>query len=114
VSPVKQAPFFVIRRSDGAVIGEIGCSVDGSGTGMTGYGLVRSAWGHGYATEALRAVLAHALALPGMQRVVGDAPVDRPASGRVMEKAGMRETGRRHSVEDGVSMELVRYETGLD
>lgn len=113
--PGETGPFFVVRASDDVVIGEIGCSTpDADGTGVAGYGLVVSTWNQGYATEALRAVLDHALAQPGMLRVVAQAPVGHGASRRVMEKAGMRPTGVRigaeDGVEDGAEVELAGYE----
>lgn len=93
------------------MVGEIGCSMDpATRIGMTGYGLVRSAWGRGFATEALTVLLEHVLSMPRVDRVVGDAPVDRPASGRVMAKAGMTVVGRRTEERDGVDLLLERYE----
>ncbi len=38
------------------------------GTGQVGYTVVEPSWGHGYATEALRVLLSHVLAEPGVQR----------------------------------------------
>lgn len=58
-----------------------------------GYVLARSHWGRGYATEALSAVLAWALAQPGLYRVWGTCDVDNLASARVLEKAGMQREG---------------------
>jgi RimJ/RimL family protein N-acetyltransferase len=54
-----------------------------------GYVLARPLWGQGYMTEALAASLAAALSLPGVWRAWAYCDVDNPASGRVMEKAGM-------------------------
>ena len=49
----------IIRRADGAVIGAAGFygPPDDTGAVRVGYGLAESARGHGYATEALRALL---------------------------------------------------------
>ncbi len=54
-------PYFVVCRADangdGAVVGEIGFSLDErSGTATLGYSIVEPCWGRGYATEALRAL----------------------------------------------------------
>ncbi len=57
-----------------------------------GYRLCREAWGHGYATEAVHAVLHKGFSELGMQRVVATTYEDNIASRRVMEKAGMRLT----------------------
>lgn len=102
-------PWFMVRRDDGAVVGEIGASVDGS-TAQVGYTVVEPSWGQGYATEALRALLDHLLADPGIDRVVAETLAGHAASRRVMEKAGMRLHGRRAGEVDGEQAELVVYE----
>lgn len=58
-----------------------------------GYVLRESHWGQGYATEALSALVDWALSQPGIYRASASCDVDNPASGRVMEKAGMRFEG---------------------
>jgi RimJ/RimL family protein N-acetyltransferase len=104
-------PYFMVRKADGAVIGELGCAVEGdSDTGEVGYSVIEPCWGQGYASEALRALLEHVLAMPGISRVIAQAPVGHVASRRVMEKAGMRLLGRREGIEDGEPVELVVYE----
>jgi RimJ/RimL family protein N-acetyltransferase len=57
-----------------------------------GYGLSPSARGHGYAAEALAALLTVA-ADHGLSRVVADTTVDNVASQRTLERAGFRRTG---------------------
>jgi RimJ/RimL family protein N-acetyltransferase len=65
-----------------------------------GYVLARRLWGQGYMTEALRPLVDWWLAQPGVFRCYAFCDVDNPASGRVMEKAGMSFEGvlRRYSV----------------
>lgn len=109
--PGRFGPYFMVRKADDMIIGEIGCSVEeASDTGYIGYTVVEPCWGHGYATEALHALLAYVLADPGIRRVVAETMVDHAASRRVMEKAGMRQCGARVDVEDGVPVKLVSYE----
>ena len=108
-------PFFVIRRSDEAVIGEIGCAVDGTGVvGHVGYTLVEPVWGQGFATEALRALLRHLIVEVRLHQVHGDTLVDHVASRRVMEKAGMAAAGEREELDNGVPVRLVRYTLNAD
>ncbi|MFD5729325.1 MULTISPECIES: GNAT family N-acetyltransferase [unclassified Streptomyces] len=78
-------------RADGVVIGGIGFhAAPDERRGVTiGYGLVESARGQGYASEALRALLRFARE-QGVVRVRGDADTDNIASQRVMTAAGMR------------------------
>lgn len=48
-------------------------------------------WGNGYATEALRAVIEYLINEVGFRLVEAKHISDNPASGRVMEKAGMKQ-----------------------
>jgi hypothetical protein len=64
----------------------------------------------GYATDALRALLTELLARVDIDRVVAETMVEHSASRRVMEKAGMRQCGRRTGEEGGATVELVMYE----
>jgi RimJ/RimL family protein N-acetyltransferase len=57
------------------------------------YHLARPAWGKGYATEAVIAVLAHGLGPVGLDRVMAVTMPENVGSWRVMEKAGMRYEG---------------------
>jgi [ribosomal protein S5]-alanine N-acetyltransferase len=104
-------PYFMVRKVDGAVVGEIGASLDAAtGTAHVGYTVVEPSWGRGYATQALRALLAHLRTDPRVRRVVAETLVDHHASRRVMEKAGMRPCGRRVGEVDGRPQTLVAYE----
>jgi ribosomal-protein-alanine N-acetyltransferase len=104
-------PFFMVRRGDGAVIGEIGALLElATRTAQVGYSVVKSCWGQGYATEAVKALLRELAVRQDVDRIVAETMVTHGASRRVMEKAGMRECGRRIGEEDGVAVELVGYE----
>ena len=54
-----------------------------------GYVLGKVYWGHGFMTEALKAVLDFCFTQAGFQKVRARYASLNPASGRVMEKAGM-------------------------
>ena len=58
-----------------------------------GYSLGKAWWGKGYATEALRAVLELGFDRLKLHRAEAMHETDNPASGRVMEKCGMRPEG---------------------
>lgn len=60
-------------------------------------------------TEALRAVLRFAFQDLAMQRVHASHFRSNPASGRVMQKAGMRQEGclRQHILKDGLPQDVV-------
>ena len=105
----EQRPFGhyrITRTADGKAIGGIGFKGrPDDGRVEVGYGLVPSARGHGYAAEALVALLAVA-ADHGLSRVVADTTGDNVASQRTLERAGFRRTGT-----DG---DGYRYEVLLD
>jgi RimJ/RimL family protein N-acetyltransferase len=104
-------PFFMVRKADGAVVGEIGAGYHrDTATAQVGYTVVEPSWGRGYATAALRALLGHLLADPRVRRVVAETLEEHTASRRVMEKAGMRYHHARTGEVDGTTAALVVYE----
>lgn len=80
-------PYLVERRDDGALVGSTGLTFDGEHRASTGYLLARDAWGQGYATEILRAMIAVAssLQLPDLTAVCHP---ENMASARVLAKCG--------------------------
>ncbi len=62
---------------------------DAADEAALGYRLRRAAWGQGYATEGVRALVRIAFNCLGVQRVVATTYEKNLASRRVMEKAGM-------------------------
>jgi ribosomal-protein-alanine N-acetyltransferase len=58
-----------------------------------GWRLARSAWGHGYATEAARAALAFGFGELGLAEIVSFTAVSNRRSRAVMERLGMRPDG---------------------
>lgn len=85
-------PWAITRREDGRIIGGIEARPDGHRVEF-GYALARGAWGHGYATEAARTVVALALSAPSIHRVWAVVDTMNPASARVLEKAGLTREG---------------------
>jgi RimJ/RimL family protein N-acetyltransferase len=63
-------------------------------TGVLGYWLGPTAWGRGYATEALRTFTAHVFEATDIARLEARVFEWNPASGRVLEKAGFVREGR--------------------
>jgi [ribosomal protein S5]-alanine N-acetyltransferase len=109
--PGRFGPYFMIRKVDNVIVGEIGCTLDAaSATGKVGYTVVEPCWSQGYATETLRALLAHVLAEPDVHRVIAETLVEHIASRRVMEKAGMTYCGQRVDNEGGEPRDLVVYQ----
>jgi RimJ/RimL family protein N-acetyltransferase len=84
--------FQVIRREDGAVIGDIGFHAppDDLGEVSVGFGIVPEARRQGYAAEALRTLLDWALQRPEVRAVHADTDLVNLGSQRVLATAGMR------------------------
>ncbi len=84
------------HRENGAFIGWFALFddgvVDGLRTAEIGYRLCRSAWGQGYATEGVCALVEAAFGPLGFDRVRAETMAANRASRRVMEKAGLRHT----------------------
>jgi len=106
-------PFFLHRLEDDVVVGEIGGGTVGAGTAEIGYAVVRSCWGRGYATDAVRALVEHARHLRGVARIISHTPLDRPASGRVLAKAGFSPIGEVDDEHDGVPLRVCRWQLTL-
>ena len=59
-----------------------------------GYSFSKSYWNHGFATQALKAVIVKTFdSVPGLNRLEAQHDIRNPASGRVMEKCGMKKEG---------------------
>lgn len=74
-------------RADGTLLGSTGLLFETPLRAMTGYVLARDAWGRGYATEALAAMVEVARAA-GVLRLFALCHADHRASARVLEKCG--------------------------
>lgn len=87
--------FAIELKAEGRLIGTIGFqSIDAEALcAEVGYTIARRLWGRGLATEALGLLLAYAFDTLLLGRVEASHDVLNPASGAVMRKAGMKETG---------------------
>ena len=89
------ASWAVTLRKSGQVIGTIGFMwySDVNSAAEIGYSFSKAHWNMGYATEALRAVIGSVFRTLPVNRLEAQHDVRNPASGRVMEKCGMRKEG---------------------
>jgi RimJ/RimL family protein N-acetyltransferase len=76
----------------GRLIGNCGVRVDDptNRQGNIGYELHPDRWGHGYGSEAARAVLDHGFDALGLHRIWAQCIADNIASAHILEKLGMR------------------------
>ncbi|MFI5230840.1 MAG: GNAT family N-acetyltransferase [Gemmatimonadales bacterium] len=85
--------FAITERRSGALVGAIGIEIaEGGREGELGYWVGVPHWGRGYATEAAGAMVAHAFSDAwSLERLTARYFIRNPASGRVLEKIGMRD-----------------------
>jgi ribosomal-protein-alanine N-acetyltransferase len=80
-------PYLIRSRGNGRLLGGTGFVFDAPGQAMTGYVLAKDAWGMGFATEALSAVVDVASRI-GVARLYALCHPAHRASWRVLEKCG--------------------------
>jgi ribosomal-protein-alanine N-acetyltransferase len=84
----------VVERPSGTVVGGIGFKIPPEdGVTEIGYGIVPSRQRHGYATEAVQAILAVAWENPEINAVTANTAMGNIASQRVLGKAGFAYEG---------------------
>lgn len=85
--------FAVISKEDDRLIGSISLSDKGDGCKELGYWLAPECHGKGIMTETAKALINYAFEKLGVHKIIAKHYVKNPASGRVMEKCGMRVVG---------------------
>jgi ribosomal-protein-alanine N-acetyltransferase len=90
--------YLVFSRGDGSLLGGTGLSFKSAARAVTGYVFAQDAWGKGYATEALQAMvkLAQKLNVTHLEAICH---VDHRSSAHVLEKCGfvLEEVRRKHT-----------------
>ncbi len=104
----------VIERESGRLVGDVGlCFADGEpGVIKAGYTIAPAFQGRGYATEAVRALVAYVFGTLRADVVRAHASGDNLPSIRVAEKVGMRLVERVEHREGAHVWHGVRYEIG--
>ena len=88
---------FAIALTDGdGVVGSVGLRMksDDSRHAAIGYWLGQPHWGHGYASEAVGAVVAYGFGSLGLERIEAETDPENERSARVLEKVGFRPIGQ--------------------
>jgi [ribosomal protein S5]-alanine N-acetyltransferase len=111
--------FAIVVRDDGDVddargelVGSIALRLElDDARADLGYWIGVPHWRHGYATEAVRAMIQYGFSTLRLHRIHAAHLTRNPASGRVMQKAGMRLEGvlRGHVLKYGVFEDLAKY-----
>jgi ribosomal-protein-alanine N-acetyltransferase len=111
-------PYLIWSRADGRLLGSTGLGLEPGGQAITGYVLARDAWGQGYATEALGAMVEVAGDI-GVMRLYALCHPQHRASWRVLEKCGFeRDASWNRQVEfpnltPGVPQDVLCYRLAL-
>lgn len=85
-------PYLICARDDGKLLGSTGFSFETATRAATGYILAKDAWGQGYATEALDALVEIAPAI-GVRRLYAVCHTEHRSSTHVLEKCGFQHEG---------------------
>ncbi|MEV6520440.1 GNAT family protein [Longispora sp. NPDC051575] len=87
--------YAVELRADGCLVGDVGVRLDDNRMRADlGFTLAADRQGHGYATEAVRAVLADLFGR-GLRRVSAECDARNAASARLLQRVGFRREGLR-------------------
>jgi ribosomal-protein-alanine N-acetyltransferase len=111
-------PYLIWARADGQLLGSTGLGLEPGGQAITGYVLAMDAWGKGYATEALTAVVEVATDI-GVRRLYALCHPQHRASWRVLEKCGFERDGSWSqqlefpNIAAGITQDVLCYRRGL-
>ena len=102
---------FAIRNKEGQIIGAIGLHDRDDDKAELGYWIGIPYWNKGYITEAAKAIIDFGFNELKLNKIFATHFPHNPASGRIMEKAGMEQEAVliKRSEKDGEYFDLVRY-----
>jgi RimJ/RimL family protein N-acetyltransferase len=102
------ATFAIVGQKTGALVGAISLIIKREHQrAELGYWIAVDCWNRGYATEATRRILDFGFETLGLHRIESRHLLRNPASGRVMQKAGMKQEG----IERDLVMKWDRFES---
>lgn len=108
---------FLITLADETLIGACGIAMQDEAAPEIGYWLGVKYWGHGYATEAVRALIDYAFTELEHESLQAGARVTNPASRRILEKCGFQWTGvglcRIRALHSSAPIDRFRLDRGL-
>jgi ribosomal-protein-alanine N-acetyltransferase len=106
------ANFAVVLAANGSLVGAIGLAIAAQHQrAELGYWIGKGHWGHGYCTEACRAVIDFVFNELRLHRLRAECMRRNPASARVLEKLGFRHEGclRQHVVKWELAEDIEQY-----
>ena len=108
----KAVVYAIVRRKTGKLIGAISLQLSMENEkAELGYWIGSRHWNRGYATEAAEVMLIYGFAELGLNRIHAHHFTRNPASGKVLEKIGMRREGvlRQHVKRWGYYEDIIVY-----
>jgi [ribosomal protein S5]-alanine N-acetyltransferase len=106
------ARFCIVLRESGALCGGVGLQIEAEHRrAELGYWIGVPHWGHGYATEAAFSMVKYGFENLELQRIFASHVTGNLASGKVLQKIGMRYEGchRAHILKWGKFLDLEMY-----
>jgi len=86
--------YAIILKETGELIGAVGLRVEKKfNHAELGYWIDKNLWGNGYCTEAARALVEYGFNKYGLHKIFAEHLKRNPASGKVMQKLGMKKEG---------------------
>ena len=108
----------IVLKEGNSLIGSISIGPAGNDDGVWGFGYnIRfEHWNKGYTTEATKRIIRFSHDVHGIKTFTASHAVDNPASGRVMEKCGLKfESFGEHSKSDGsATYKIKNYKMCID
>ena len=102
----------IILKSIQELIGAIGLTVNKRfNKAQLGYWIAKEYWNQGYCTEVSKTILEYGFHELDLHRITASYIIRNPASGKVMEKIGMKKEGvlREHVIKWGKYEDVVSY-----
>ncbi len=107
--------FAIVRKENDVIIGEAGFTITSKaeygGIADLGYFLLKSYWGLGYASEAVRLMIDYCFNILNLHKIIASCESENAASLKVMEKCGMQQEAYRtkHAFRDGQWHDRLEY-----
>lgn len=92
-TPIRSMEYCLVRKTDGAAIGDGSLELLGRDTGEIGWILLPACRGQGYAQEMARELLRYGFEEWGLSRIIAHCDARNAPSFHVMERLGMRREG---------------------
>ena len=113
----KEYHFAFVRKTDSKLLGSGSIGPDAKGNGFWGFGynFRYDCWGHGYATEAAKAMINYVHKNLGVRKFTSSHAEPNTASGNVMRKCGLHFSGygEFQKLDGSCRMRSVEYEGEL-